>query len=65
MNAGKLKTIKLINQLIGEETFTTEIAKSISQPILCIIQEFLVRHYNNIRPDKKWFMLYEEYMTTI
>jgi hypothetical protein len=64
-NAGKLKTIKLINQLIGEETFTTEIAKSISQPILCIIQEFLVRHYNNTRPDKKWFMLYEEYMTTV
>lgn len=65
VNAGKLKTIKLINQLIGEETFTTEIAKSISQPILCIIQEFLVRHYNNIRPDKKWFLIYEEYMTTI
>lgn len=64
-NAGKLKTIKLINQLIGADTFTTEIAKNISQPILCIIQEFLVRHYNVIRPDKKWFMLYEEYMTTI
>jgi hypothetical protein len=65
VNAGKLKTIKLINILIGEDTFTTEIAKNISQPILCIIQEFLVRHYNNTRPDKKWFMLYEEYMTTI
>ena len=65
INAGKLKTIKLINQLIGADTFTTEIAKNISQPILCIIQEFLVRHYNIERPDKKWFMLYEEYMTTI
>jgi hypothetical protein len=65
INAGKLKTIKLINQLIGEETFTTENAKNISQPILCIIQEFLVRHYNVIRVDKKWFLLYEEYMTIV
>jgi hypothetical protein len=62
INAGKLKTTKLINAIIGTETFTTENTKNISQPILCIIQEFLLRHYNIKRPDKKWFMLYEEYM---
>lgn len=63
-NAGKSKTIKLLNSLIGgPDTFTPEITKNTSQPVLCIIQEFLLRHYNNDRSIKKWFLLYEEYMS--
>lgn len=63
-NAGKSKTIKLLNSLIGgPDIFTPEITKNTSQPILCIIQEFLLRHYNNDRSSKRWFLLYEEYMS--
>jgi hypothetical protein len=57
-NAGKLKTVKQLNSIIGGQqiTFTPINTKSIGQTVLCIMQEFLLRHYNYSRPTKKWFL---------
>ena len=61
INAGKVKTIKQLNDIVGDpDTFTPDNTKTISQNILCIMQEFLLRHYNTIKPDKSWFLTYEE-----
>jgi hypothetical protein len=59
-NAGKAKTYKQINTLIGgDAVFTPANTKDISQSILCIMQEFLTRHYNKTRSGK-WFLTREE-----
>jgi hypothetical protein len=60
VNAGKLKTYKQINAIIGENKFDSDNVKSISQTTLCIMGEFLMRQYNIERPDKQWFFTYEE-----
>jgi hypothetical protein len=59
-NAGKVKTIKQINAVIGGNTFNSENTKTVSQTTLCIMQEFLMRQYNVDRPDRRWFFTYEE-----
>ena len=66
--AGKDKTMKKINTIIGENIYTTETTKAkkdedgnvISQAIgeaeLCVTQEFILRYFNIIHKDKKkWF----------
>lgn len=59
-NAGKVKTFKQINAIIGgEPIFSPANTKDISQSILCIMQEFLTRHYNKTRTGK-WFLTREE-----
>ena len=61
INAGKVKTVKQLNTIIGGPvTFTPDNTKQISQNILCIIQEFLMRYYNITRPDILWFITHEE-----
>lgn len=59
-NAGKVKTIKQINSVIGTNIFNSENTKTVSQTTLCIMQEFLMRQYNIERPDRRWFFTYEE-----
>jgi len=59
-NAGKVKTIKQINAVIGSELFNSENTKTVSQTTLCIMEEFLMRRYNLERPDRRWFFTYEE-----
>ena len=59
-NAGKVKTIKQINAVIGSELFNSENTKTVSQTTLCIMEEFLMRRYNVERPDRRWFFTYEE-----
>lgn len=59
-NAGKVKTIKQINSVIGTNIFNSENTKTVSQTTLCIMQEFLMRQYNIERPDYRWFFTYEE-----
>jgi len=59
-NAGKIKTIKQINAVIGNNEFNSENTKTISQTTLCIMQEFLMRQYNIERSDRRWFFTYEE-----
>jgi hypothetical protein len=59
-NAGKAKTYKQMNTLIGgNAVFTPANTKDISQSILCIMQEFLTRHYDKTRTGK-WFLTREE-----
>jgi len=59
-NAGKAKTYKQMNSLIGgNAVFTPVNTKDISQSILCIMQEFLTRHYDKTRTGK-WFLTREE-----
>ena len=67
--AGKEKTIKKINDIIGETKYTPEntkmqkdangrvIRESISHNELCIIEEFILRYYNKIKKNNlKWFL---------
>ena len=67
--AGKDKTIKKINDILGEEKFTSEntkiqkdqkgnvISQAVSQTELCVFQEFVLRYFDVIKKDgKRWFM---------
>ena len=71
--AGKDKTMKKINDIIGEDRYTNETTKAkkdaegnvISQAIgdaqLCVIQEFVLRYFNvTQKDDKKWFLTPEQ-----
>jgi hypothetical protein len=70
--AGKEKTIKKINDIIGEIKYTSEntklqkdangrvISESINHNELCIIEEFILRYYNKIKKNNlKWFLTSE------
>ena len=70
--AGKQKTLNLLNEIIGREIFTKESTKQIkdkdgtvlqeatSQTELCVYQEFLLRYFNKIKKNNKiWFLLPE------
>jgi len=70
--AGKDKTIKLINSIMDETKFTNENTRmvkdadgnvtkeAISHTELCVYQEFILRLFNDMRKngkdDKKWFL---------
>lgn len=70
--AGKSKTLALLNEIVGEPRYTTEGTKlkrnkdgsvlheAVNQMELCVLQEFILRHYNDIRKNgKRWFLLPE------
>jgi hypothetical protein len=67
--AGKDKTMKKINDILGETKYTNEttkakkdengkvISESINQAELCVIQEFILRYFNIINESEKiWFL---------
>jgi hypothetical protein len=67
--AGKDKTMKKLNEIIGEEKYTVEstkakkdadgniIKEAIGQVELCVMQEFVLRYFETIKKnDKKWFL---------
>ena len=67
--AGKNKTMKLINEIIGENKYTNETTKAekdadgniireaTGHVELCVLQEFILRYFNSIKKDgKKWFL---------
>jgi len=67
--SGKEKTMKKINEIIGETKYTNETTKatkdengnitreSIGHVELCVIQEFVLRYFDAIKRDnKKWFL---------
>jgi hypothetical protein len=67
--SGKIKTLELLNKIIGEEKYTKEstriikdsegnvIQDAIGQTELCVTEEFILRHYNKIKKDGKlWFL---------
>ena len=66
--AGKVKTLQKINEILGENKYTNEntkaekdsdgnvIKEAVGHVELCVLQEFLLRYFNTIkREDKKWF----------
>lgn len=70
--AGKQKTLNLLNEIVGQELYTKESTKQIkdkdgnviqeptSQTELCVLQEFLLRYFNQIKKNNnKWFLLPE------
>lgn len=67
--AGKIKTIQKLNEILGETKYTTEntrvkkdedgnvISHAIGHVELCVLQEFILRYFNSIQKDgKKWFL---------
>jgi hypothetical protein len=67
--AGKDKTMKKINEILGETKYTNEttkaikdasgkvISESINQAELCVIQEFILRYFNITNENNKiWFL---------
>ena len=67
--AGKTNTMEKINTILGEKKYTDEntklrkdkkgkvIQEAISQTELCVIQEFILRYFNNIAKNGlKWFL---------
>ena len=67
--AGKSKTLQILNKIVGEERYTNESTKAIKDidkniiqeavghTELCVLEEFLLRYFNEIRrDDKKWFL---------
>ena len=70
--AGKQKTLNLLNEIVGKETFTKENTKQLknkdgsilqeatSQTELCVYQEILLRYFNQIKKNNKvWFLIPE------
>jgi hypothetical protein len=58
--AGKKKTIELLNQIVGKEQYTKENTKGIVQQEMCILQEFTLRNYEKEHKDgKTWFLTTE------
>jgi hypothetical protein len=67
--AGKDKTMKKLNEIIGENKYTNETTKmqkdtngnvikeAIGQTELCVMQEFILRYFEIIKKDsKRWFL---------
>ena len=66
--AGKVKTLNKLNEIIGENKYTNEntkiqkdengniISESVGQTELCVLEEFILRYFNTIKRDnKKYF----------
>ena len=59
--AGKSDTIKLLNKIVGEDTYTNQNTRDMVQMELCSLQEFLLRYFDEINKDgKRWFLSPEE-----
>jgi hypothetical protein len=58
--AGKKKTIDLLNQILGIEKYTKENTRGIVQSEMCILQEFTLRNFERQHKDgKSWFLTTE------
>ena len=67
--AGKTKTMQILNKILGEDKYTKEntkiqkdddknvVQEAIGHIELCVIQEFVLRYFDKIKKkDKKWFL---------
>jgi hypothetical protein len=67
--AGKIKTLQKLNEIVGDNKYTKENTKAqkdkdgtiISEAVghieLCVLQEFILRFFNSTKKDdKKWFL---------
>jgi hypothetical protein len=58
--AVKGKKLQILNMIVGSEKYTKENTKGMVQAELCSLQEFLLRYYNKIRKNNKfWFFNFE------
>ena len=56
--SGKSETIKLLNLIIGTEMFTSANTKGRNKTEFCVLQEMILRKYNNEKKNEKiWFLL--------
>ncbi len=63
--AGKIKTIKLLNEILGDEVFDKENTRGIVQEELCVRQEFILRNLDKEEADgKRWFLDVETAVVT-
>ena len=54
---GKAKTLKMLNEVVGEERYTNESTKGLVQTELCCLLELIMRYYNRMKIDDKiWFL---------
>ena len=54
---GKAKTLKMLNEVVGEERYTNESTKGLVQTELCCLLEMIMRYYNRMKIDDKiWFL---------
>ena len=67
--AGKVKTLQKLNEIVGETKYTNEntkvqkdadgniISEAVGHVELCVLQEFILRFFTTIKKDeKKWFL---------
>jgi hypothetical protein len=55
--AGKKKTIDVLNEIVGDKKYTKENTRGVVQQELCILQEFILRNYERENKDgKTWFL---------
>jgi hypothetical protein len=55
--AGKIKTINILNMIVGDDKYNKKNTSKYNQIDLCILQEFILRYYNMInRNNKIWFV---------
>ena len=54
---GKTKTLKMLNEVVGEERYTSESTKGLVHIELCCLLELIMRYYNRVKVDDKvWFL---------
>jgi hypothetical protein len=54
---GKAKTLKILNEVVGEERYTSESTKGLVQIELCCLLELIMRYYNRLKINNKiWFL---------
>jgi hypothetical protein len=54
---GKSKTLKMLNEIVGEERYTNESTKGLVHMELCCLLELIMRYYNRMKIDNKiWFL---------
>lgn len=55
--SGKSETIKLLNEIIGENIYTTENTKGRNKIEFCVLQEMYLRYFNKTpKNDKRYFL---------
>jgi hypothetical protein len=59
-DAGKIKIIKLLNDIIESNVYTEENTDHITQQGLCAILELLMREYTKVRKNNKNYFLHPE-----
>lgn len=55
--AGKSETIKLLNEIIGESTYSSDNTKGRNKLEFCVLQEMYLRYFDKISKNgKRWFL---------